>query len=95
MLWLVAFLYLKLRRIEGLGLGDVKMMAMVGAFIGWQFTWITIFLGSILGVLIGGPYILFFGRGKGYELPFGSFLGLAAMAVTLYGVSFFRGLGSS
>jgi len=84
-LWLVAFLYLKLRRVEGLGLGDVKMMGMVGAFLGWQYAWVTIFLGSIVGVVIGGLYILIMGRGRRYELPFGSFLGLAAMGVTLYG----------
>jgi len=85
LLWLVAFLYLKLRRIEGLGLGDVKMMGMVGAFLGWQYAWVTIFLGSVVGVLVGGLYIQVFQRGGRYELPFGSFLGLAAIMVTLYG----------
>jgi leader peptidase (prepilin peptidase)/N-methyltransferase len=85
LLWLVAFLYLKLRRVEGLGLGDVKMMGMVGAFLGWQYSWLTIFLGSIVGVLAGGLYIQIFGRGRRYELPFGSFLGLGAIGVTLYG----------
>ena len=85
LLWLVAFLYLKVRRVEGLGLGDVKMMGMVGSFLGWQFTWFTIFLGSIVGVIIGGAYIHIFRRGRRYELPFGSFLGLAAMAVALFG----------
>lgn len=90
LLWLVAFLYLKLRRIEGLGLGDVKMMGMVGAFLGWQYAWVTIFLGSIVGVLIGGLYIGVFRRGRRYELPFGSFLGLGAMGVTLYGPALLR-----
>jgi leader peptidase (prepilin peptidase)/N-methyltransferase len=85
LLWLVAFLYLKLRRIEGLGLGDVKMMGMVGAFLGWRYAWVTIFLGSIVGVLFGGLYILLSRQGRRYELPFGSFLGLAAIVVTLYG----------
>ncbi len=94
LLWLVAFLYLRLRRVEGLGLGDIKMMCMVGAFLGWQYAWVTIFLGSIMGVVVGGLYILVFGRGRRYELPFGSFLGLAAMLVTLYGpdlLSWYKG----
>jgi len=85
LLWLVAFLYLKVRRVEGLGLGDVKMMGMVGSFLGWQFAWVTIFVGSIVGVVVGGLYIQILGRGRRYELPFGSFLGLAAMGITLYG----------
>jgi prepilin signal peptidase PulO-like enzyme (type II secretory pathway) len=61
------------------------MMGMVGAFLGWQYAWLTIFLGSIVGVVVGGLYIQIFRRGGRYELPFGSFLGLAAIAVTLYG----------
>jgi leader peptidase (prepilin peptidase)/N-methyltransferase len=85
LLWLVAFLYLRLRRVEGLGLGDVKMMGMVGAFLGWKYAWMTIFLGSIVGVLVGGLYIALSRKGRRYELPFGSFLGLGAMGVALYG----------
>ncbi len=87
-LWLVAWAYLKLRRIEGMGFGDVKMMAMVGAFLGWQFSWLTILLGSLLGALLGGLYIWLAGRNRRYELPFGSFLGLAAIVVTLGGPAF-------
>src|SRR5690606_30391184 len=51
-LWLVAALYFRIRKIEGMGFGDIKMMLMVGAFLGWQFTWLTIFLGSLLGALL-------------------------------------------
>jgi leader peptidase (prepilin peptidase)/N-methyltransferase len=89
-LWLVAMLYLKLRRIEGMGLGDVKMMAMVGAFLGWQFAWLTILVGSFLGAILGGGYIWLRGRGRRYELPFGSFLGIAAIAITLSGPGLLR-----
>ena len=84
-LWGVAFLYLKLRRVEGLGFGDVKMMGMVGAFLGWQFAWLTILVGSLLGAVFGGLFILLSNRDRRYELPFGSFLGLAALGVTLVG----------
>jgi leader peptidase (prepilin peptidase)/N-methyltransferase len=84
-LWLVATLYLKLRKIEGMGFGDVKMMAMVGAFLGWQYAWLTILVGSLIGAVVGGLFIFLSGRGRMYELPFGSFLGLGAVLVTLYG----------
>ena len=84
-LWLVATLYYKIRKFEGLGMGDVKMMLMVGAFLGLQLTWITIFLGSLLGSVVGGAFILLSGKGHFYELPYGSFLGLAAMVATLWG----------
>lgn len=84
-LWLVAELYLRLRRVEGMGFGDVKMMAMVGAFLGWQYTWMTILAGSVLGAVVGGAFIYLGGRGRSYELPFGTFLAAAAMLVTLFG----------
>ena len=84
-LWLVAILYMKIRKIEGLGFGDIKMMALVGAFLGWRYAWLTILLGSLLGAVLGSLYMLLSGRGRRYELPFGTFLGIAAVVVTLWG----------
>ena len=88
-LWLVAILYLKVRKIEGMGFGDIKMMAMVGAFLGWQYAWLTILLGSFLGVFVGMAFIAIYRKGKAYELPFGSFLGAGAMVSTLIGPKLF------
>lgn len=84
-LWLVAAAYLKIKRIEGMGFGDIKMMVMVGAFLGWRYAWMTIFLGSLIGAVVGALFILMFRKGRRYELPFGSFLGLAAMVAVLWG----------
>ena len=83
-LWLVAELYYRMRKEEGLGFGDVKMMFMIGAFLGWRFAWTTIFIGSILGTLVGGTYMYILKKGRRYELPYGSFLGLAAMAIVFW-----------
>jgi leader peptidase (prepilin peptidase) / N-methyltransferase len=83
-LWGLGALYLKLRKREGLGLGDVKMVAMIGAFLGLQGTIGTVMLGSILGSVIGLIYI--YGTRKDaatYELPFGSFLAAGAIGVAL------------
>ena len=84
-LWGVAWLYQKLRKVEGMGFGDVKMIAMIGAFTGWQLTWLTILMGSLLGALVGGGYIFLKGRGSKYELPFGTFLGIAAILAVYAG----------
>ncbi len=89
-LWGVAYLYFKLRKREGLGFGDIKMMAMVGAFAGWKAAWLTILVGSLLGAVVGGAFILLFSRGRHYELPFGSFLGLTAITVCIYGPEFLK-----
>lgn len=52
-LWLVGEAYLRLRGREGMGLGDVKMMALIGAFIGWQMTLLTLAMAAILGSVTG------------------------------------------
>src|SRR5438874_4160798 len=85
LLWGVAGAYLRLRGIEGMGFGDVKMMAMVGAFLGAPLALLTIMIGSLLGSVIGLLYIRFAGKSRQYELPFGSFLAAAGIVVVLYG----------
>ena len=85
-LYLVAILYIKLRKAQGLGMGDVKMMAMVGAFLGWRLAFLTIFLGSALGSLIGVTLILFKGKNLQHKLAFGTFLGIASAFALFYGL---------
>ncbi|MFQ5738914.1 MAG: prepilin peptidase [Acidobacteriota bacterium] len=84
-LWAVAKAYFKVRKVEGMGFGDIKMMAMVGAFLGWRFAWLTIFLGSLMGAVVGAFFIYSSGKDRRYELPFGSFLGVGAVIATLWG----------
>jgi len=83
-LWLIAEGYYRLRHEEGLGMGDVKMLAMIGAFIGWQLTIVTLMMASVAGSVVG---ILLIASRKGdlkYALPFGTFLAMgAALAATV------------
>lgn len=83
-LWLVREVYYRLRHVEGMGLGDVKMMLMVGAFLGWQLTLLTIFIGSLLGSIVGVLLIIRGGSMK-MQIPFGVFLGPAAIIALLIG----------
>jgi leader peptidase (prepilin peptidase)/N-methyltransferase len=83
-LWLAGWLYLKLRHREGLGLGDVKLIAMTGAFLGLDGALLTLIAGSLAGSVIGYAYIRITHKDPAtYELPFGTFLALAAIAVSL------------
>jgi len=85
-LWLMGWTWEKLRGIEAMGLGDVKMMFMVGAYLGWRLTILNIFLGVLSGSLIG--IFLMLRRGKRdmqMLLPFGVFLGIGAIAALLVG----------
>jgi leader peptidase (prepilin peptidase) / N-methyltransferase len=84
LLWGLGALYFKIRKKEGLGLGDVKMVAMIGAFLGIQGAVSTVMIGSILGSVIGLIYIYGTKKDPGsYELPFGAFLGTGALAYVL------------
>jgi leader peptidase (prepilin peptidase)/N-methyltransferase len=79
-LWGGGWLYQKIRHREGLGFGDVKLIAMVGAFLGLHAALFTLVLGSIAGSIVGLTYIkLTHKDASTYELPFGTFLGLAAL----------------
>jgi leader peptidase (prepilin peptidase) / N-methyltransferase len=85
LLWLVAEAYFRLRGREGMGFGDVKMMLMAGAFLGLKRTLLTILVGSVLGSVLGLAFMLARRKESDYELPFGSFLGMAAVLVIFFG----------
>ena len=85
-LWLMGWTWEKLRGIEAMGLGDVKMMFMVGAYLGWRLTILTIFVGVLSGSIIG---VLLMARQRERNmqmlLPFGVFLGIGAVFSLLFG----------
>jgi len=83
-LWAIAEAYYRIRHEEGLGMGDVKMLAMVGAFLGWPLTLLTLMLASVSGTIIGMILIVTKRGGMKYALPFGTFIALgAAVAATV------------
>jgi len=95
LLWLVSEGYFRLRGREGMGMGDVKMMLMAGAFLGLKRTLLTIFTGSVLGSVLGIMVIVARRKDSDYELPFGTFLGMAALLVVFFGtpiVYWYQGL---
>jgi len=84
-LWLIAEAYYRWRKIEGMGMGDVKMLAMIGAVLGWRAVVVTLVLSSFSGALVG---VLMMSRAKDgmrYALPFGTFLSLGALVASLVG----------
>jgi leader peptidase (prepilin peptidase) / N-methyltransferase len=96
-LWLIRFAYLKLRHVEGMGLGDVKMMLMVGAYLGWQLTLLTILIGSTLGSLVGILVMMARGSNMKMEIQFGVFLGPAAAVAFFVGkplIDWYLGMAS-
>lgn len=85
-LWLVGEVWKRLRGVDAMGLGDVKMMLGVGALLGWRLAFLAIFLGAFSGAVIG---LVLIARQKDKDLqtqiPFGIFLGTGSILSLLFG----------
>ena len=77
--------YFRMRGVEGLGLGDVKMMAMVGAFWGLSATIGVLLIGSLVGAITGSLIVLIGRKKWTHELPFGAYLGAGSITVVVWG----------
>lgn len=85
-LWLVGAIWKKLRGVDAMGLGDVKMMFAVGALLGWRLTLLSIFLGAFSGAAIG-IFVIARQKEKDFQtqIPFGIFLGIGSILSLLFG----------
>jgi leader peptidase (prepilin peptidase)/N-methyltransferase len=91
----VAKAYEKTRGVEGLGQGDWKLAALLGAFMGWQKMLLTVLLASVAGTIVGLLAIALRGRDMRYALPLGTFLGAAGVIAVFLGdalLGWYRGL---
>jgi leader peptidase (prepilin peptidase)/N-methyltransferase len=88
-LWAFAWSYERLRGREGMGLGDVKLLAMIGGLLGWQATLFSLFGGAFVGSIVGLAVMLVRGRRFDLEIPFGPFLAFAAVVYMFVGPELF------
>lgn len=84
-LWLVAVLYELVAKKEGMGGGDIKLLAMLGAFLGWKAILPIIFISSLVGSLVGVPLMLMKKADSKLAIPFGPFLALGALIYLFWG----------
>jgi leader peptidase (prepilin peptidase) / N-methyltransferase len=84
-LWGVSEAYFRLTGREGMGFGDVKLLAMIGAFLGWQAIPVTLLLASLTGTLIGVGVMLARGSDARTPIPFGPFLAAGAVCALFFG----------
>ncbi len=81
----VAWLYQTLRGQEGMGGGDIKLLAMIGAFLGWRSIFVTLFVGSVIGSLVGVVLMLYQRADTKLAIPFGPFLACGALVYLFFG----------
>ena len=84
-LWAVYWAFKWATGKEGMGYGDFKLLAAIGAWMGWQMLPLTILLSSVVGAVIGISLIVFAGRGRSVPIPFGPYLAIAGMIALLHG----------
>jgi len=89
-LLLIAWGYEKLTGKEGMGGGDIKLLAMLGAFLGWRAILPIVFFSSLIGTLVGVPVMLVSGKGRRLAIPFGPFLALGALVYLFWGPQLIR-----
>ncbi len=87
-LFFIAVIYSLVTGREGLGGGDIKLIAMIGAFLGINGVFLTIFSASILGVVVGGITIFFWKKNFRLQIPFGPFLSIGALLSLFWGERF-------
>jgi leader peptidase (prepilin peptidase)/N-methyltransferase len=94
-LLIIGWLWEKLRHVEAMGGGDIKLMAVVGSFLGWKGALLTIMLGALAGSIIGVALIMLNRHKMSKVIPFGPFLALGAVTTAFYGpdiISWYLGL---
>lgn len=84
-LFTIACGYYLITRKEGMGGGDIKLLAMIGAFLGWQGVFFTIFIASVTGTLAGLFFMIFARKNLNFALPFGPFLSIGAITYLFLG----------
>jgi leader peptidase (prepilin peptidase) / N-methyltransferase len=84
-LWLVAWAYSLIAKRDGMGGGDIKLLAMIGTLIGWQGVIFTIFASSVMGSIVGITIMLIKGKNMKFAIPFGPFLSIGAIAYVFLG----------
>ncbi|MBW2558491.1 MAG: prepilin peptidase [Deltaproteobacteria bacterium] len=84
-LFLIALGYQILTKREGMGGGDIKLLAMVGGFLGWQSLWFVIMASSLIGAVAGISVMISRGKDTKYAIPFGPFLSIGAIAYIFWG----------
>lgn len=91
LLWVTGWMFKYLKGIEGIGIGDMEFLALIGSFTGVHGAWITLMIGSIIGIIVGGGYLMHTKQKFSVRIPFGPFLAIGAYIYVFFGHLFAHG----
>ncbi len=89
-LFIIAYAYFRATGNEGMGGGDIKLLGMIGGFLGWRGVLVTLLIGSFSGAIVGGVFMFISGKNSKYPIPFGPFLALGAVVYLFFGEALIR-----
>ena len=89
-IWFIIYIYKKIRKIEGMGLGDAKLMAGVGLLFGWQSVPIILFFSSVIALLIILPSLIKKKKNLKSKIPFGPYIIISGVLYYCFGIYFFN-----
>ncbi len=84
-LWLIFWLFKLITKKDGMGYGDFKLLALLGAWMGWEYLFIIVLTSSFVGAIIGISYLIFKGKDRNTQIPFGPYLAIAGWVTLLWG----------
>ncbi len=90
LLFIISYGYLLITGQEGMGGGDIKLLAMIGAFLGWQFIPMVILISAAVGSFVGVCFMLYQKKDRHMQIPFGPFLAIGAVVALFYGKDLMR-----
>ena len=90
MLFTIAYIYQLITKREGMGGGDIKLLAMIGGFLGWKSLIFILLVSSFSGAIVGIAAMVIQKKDMKYAIPFGPFLSAAAIAYLFWGDAFMR-----
>ena len=87
-IWIIIYIYRKIRKAEGMGLGDAKLMAGVGLLFGWQSVFIILFFSSVIALLVILPFLINKKKNLKSKIPFGPYIIISGILYFCYGINF-------
>ena len=89
-IYIIRFLFFKIRKVEGMGLGDAKLFLMVGMWLGIKSIYLILASSAIVGALVGSLIIFFYKKDKNFQIPYGCFIVIASALYPKFGSLFYN-----
>ena len=89
-IYLIRFIYFKIRKVEGMGLGDAKLFLLIGIWLGFKSIFLILMFSSLIGAIVGSIIIFKYKKSRNFQIPYGCFITLTAALYPFFGQIFYN-----